>query len=536
MLHEAEAQFSASLTHKNKPRVYSYTRFSTPEQALGDSYRRQTDAVAKWALRKGVEMDDRLSFADEGVSAYRGTNAGCDKGLGRFLHACRNDLIPEGSFLVVESLDRLSRMDASDAQFQFLEIVRAGVTVVTLSDGQEYSRDRLQREPFALMIALMVAMRANEESKTKSRRVSAAWAEKRRKVTAGEAVKLTEIAPGWLQWVDGKWAVHPVHGETVKRVYRMTIEGIGEHKIAETFNREGVPLMGRGRRMGTMWHRSAISKILRNNAVTGALTPGKIEYVQGKRTRVMEAPVANAFPVLIGDEEWLAVRALKDGLTTSIKGRGAKAPLANVLSGLARCPDCGAAMTRVMKGTQKKKGRAKLVCTRAKAGAEKHYVSVLVDDVHEAIFGGWQKLLADVPAGDLDAHLDREHADAHGTLTAMEDHLSDLLDALDRQPSSALAASIRQLEQRMQTMRELLQDIDERRAMSDRGIIHSRLDSLAHAMQPEDVEAEPVSIEKVNAGLRMLFAGVVVDHHSGALVFRWKQGGETAMLYKWVSQ
>jgi hypothetical protein len=33
-------------------------------------------------------------------------------------------------------------------------------------------------------------------------------------------------------------------------------------------------------------------------------------------------------------------------------------------------------MTRVMKGSGIKGGRPKLVCTKAKAGKEKHYVSV----------------------------------------------------------------------------------------------------------------------------------------------------------------
>jgi hypothetical protein len=44
-------------------KVYSYTRFSTPEQAAGDSYRRQTEAAQKWAAARGLVLDDRLSFS-----------------------------------------------------------------------------------------------------------------------------------------------------------------------------------------------------------------------------------------------------------------------------------------------------------------------------------------------------------------------------------------------------------------------------------------------------------------------------------------
>ncbi|PJG48593.1 hypothetical protein CAF53_10370 [Sphingobium sp. LB126] len=356
MLHVDQSQFAADLAAVTKARVYSYTRFSTPEQAQGDSYRRQTDAAARWAKSKGLTLDDRLSFADEGVSAFRGGNAGTDKGLGRFIAACKSGLVPDGSYLIVESLDRLSRMDPHEAQYQLLEIVRSGVAVVTLGDGQEYSTERLQREPFALMIALMVAMRANEESKTKARRVSAAWAEKRRKITARETDKLTERAPGWLRWSSEGWSIVSERGEVVRRVFAMTLQGVGEHKIAQALNIEGVPVFGRGK----MWHRSAIAKLLRNPSVIGTLIPGRIEYIEGKRTRVLEQPVVNAYPAVISQDDWLTVRAMKDGETTAVRGRGAKAPLANVLSSLARCPDCGAAMTRVNKG--RKGGRPKLVC------------------------------------------------------------------------------------------------------------------------------------------------------------------------------
>jgi hypothetical protein len=60
--------------------------------------------------------------------------------------------------------------------------------------------ERVGKEPWALAGALMVAIRAHEESATKGRRVAAAWAEKRRKVRAGEATRLpvstrTQLAP-----------------------------------------------------------------------------------------------------------------------------------------------------------------------------------------------------------------------------------------------------------------------------------------------------------------------------------------------------
>lgn len=251
------------------PKVYSYARWSTPEQARGDSNRRQLEAAARWASQRGYELDNSLRIVDEGISAFRGTNAQ-DGGLGRFIEACRRGLIDAGSYLLVESLDRISRMPAIDALFLFREITKAGVVIVTLSDGQEYSAERLATDQTSLIIALMVALRAHEESKTKGRRVAEAWNEKRRRVRANPQERLTARGPSWLTPTADCWSPDPDKTDTVRRIYALTLAGVGEHKIAAILNSEGVPVLCNGKH----WHRSTIAKVLRNPAVIGTLTPG----------------------------------------------------------------------------------------------------------------------------------------------------------------------------------------------------------------------------------------------------------------------
>ena len=53
--------------------AYSYIRFSSPEQARGDSLRRQTELRNAWLEKSGVFLDTGLTLRDEGVSAYSGT-------------------------------------------------------------------------------------------------------------------------------------------------------------------------------------------------------------------------------------------------------------------------------------------------------------------------------------------------------------------------------------------------------------------------------------------------------------------------------
>ena len=129
-----------------QPKAYSYRRFSTPEQAEGDSLRRQIAAAKAWADRKGVTLDTELNLTDPGISAYTGANR--DVGaLGAFLTAVREGTVPRNSWLLVESLDRISREPAIDASFTMQDIVRAGITVVDLSDNaREYNLETLRSD------------------------------------------------------------------------------------------------------------------------------------------------------------------------------------------------------------------------------------------------------------------------------------------------------------------------------------------------------------------------------------------------------
>ena len=136
---------SHSTPHMTK--AYGYVRFSTPEQAKGDSYRRQTEAANEYARRHGLLLDTELTFTDLGVSAFRGANAKTGA-LGAFLEAVKDGTIAPGSHLLIENLDRLTRADVLEARETiFTGIIRRGITLVTLFDqpGLFSRRERHQR-------------------------------------------------------------------------------------------------------------------------------------------------------------------------------------------------------------------------------------------------------------------------------------------------------------------------------------------------------------------------------------------------------
>jgi DNA invertase Pin-like site-specific DNA recombinase len=100
-------------------------RFSTLEQGKGDSLNRQTTMAREWSERHGVPLDTELDLTDKGVSAYGGANAETGA-LGAFLDTVKAGAIPRGSWLLVESLDRISREPAIDASYTMQGIIRAG--------------------------------------------------------------------------------------------------------------------------------------------------------------------------------------------------------------------------------------------------------------------------------------------------------------------------------------------------------------------------------------------------------------------------
>ncbi|GAP38325.1 putative phage recombinase [Piscinibacter sakaiensis] len=144
-----------------------------------------------------------------------------------FLAAIEAGRIVPGSVLVVEGLDHLSRAEPLQAQAQLAQIVNAGITVVTASDGKAYSREHLKATPMDLVYSLLVMIRAHEESDTKSKRV------------------LASIRRQCQGWLDGTWRGVIRNGKDPARVRRVDGE---RHLIPERVEavRTGLELYRRG--------------------------------------------------------------------------------------------------------------------------------------------------------------------------------------------------------------------------------------------------------------------------------------------------
>lgn len=324
---------------------YSYIRFSTPEQSKGDSLRRQLEMSATYAKEHGITMAAESDYRDLGVSAYKGKHR--EKGaLGRFIRDVEAGRVPAGSVLLVESLDRLGRDEVMDQLQEFLRLVQAGITVVTLADQQEYSREKMRGGNIApLLISLVYMARSNNESAEKSRRIGATWEAKRKSPTK----PMTSICPGWLQFDKEaqKFVAIAERVAIVKRIFSLTKRGLGARRVAAKLNEEKVEPWGVGGKKANGWHASYVRKILANRAVLGEYQPHSIR--SGKRSPIGEV-ISGYYPAVIDAPTFNAINAGK--LPAGRRG----VAVSNLVTGLAYDGDTGAVMHFVRKGTSKRGG------------------------------------------------------------------------------------------------------------------------------------------------------------------------------------
>lgn len=315
-------------------KAYSYVRFSSKAQESGDSIRRQLKLARDYASKNGLELDEH-TYKDHGVSAFKGKNA-LEGGLGTFIAAIHKGVIKSGDYLLVESLDRVSRQEVLAALGTFSTIINHGIILVTLSDDQRYEREQINKDPYRLFIAIGVMTRANDESAIKSRRVKEAWDDKRAK-----GLPLTAMGPAWLQLnkATKKWELLPDKVEIVEKVFALALKGHGSPTIAAKLNDEGVPTMSAkpGDEKERYWSFGTVAALLKNRSVIGTYTPKKALDV---------LPIEGYYPQIIDPTVFHQVNAgfAKRKWVTGKTGTN----VANLFSGLMRC-ECGE-KTRMVSG------------------------------------------------------------------------------------------------------------------------------------------------------------------------------------------
>lgn len=341
--------------------VYSYLRFSDPKQSAGGSTDRQLAYAAKWAAEHGLELDTRLSLRDEGLSAYHQQHIKSGA-LGVFLRAVEDGRVPSGSVLIVEGLDRLSRAEPLQAQAQLGQIVNAGITVVTASDGKTYSRQRLKENPMDLVYSLLVMIRAHEESDTKSKRVKASVRRLCEKWIDGSYRGPIEQGhdPFWLErQSELSWVTKPEAAHAVLRTIELYKQGFGGMRIVQTLDIEGLRIYTKGTGNKTL----QVYRITKMPQLAGH----KPISVDGE-----DYLLRDYYPALISEAEWEDLqRVVSNSGRRRIKGE-----LPHIITGIGvtYCGYCGRPMAGQNLASKKRlpdgrirDGYRRLLCASAAA-------------------------------------------------------------------------------------------------------------------------------------------------------------------------
>jgi DNA invertase Pin-like site-specific DNA recombinase len=364
-------------TSKTSPVAYSYIRFSDPQQARGDSLRRQKEAAADWSQRNNVPLDTSLTLHDKGCSGFKGLHReNPDKhALALFLKLVEKGRVRRGDYLIIENLDRLSREEEVPACHLLTGILMAGVRVVQMIPYEMTLTDK--SNGWELMRAVMELSRGHGESQVKSERNGKEWQERLAKARAGETQRprkkdniaseaINRVLPPWVKEQDGRLVLIPERAGAVLRIYQLAAAGYGCERIVKALRAEDIKPFG-GREQFTdehgevrwrarsgdcygsgMWSRSYVGKLLLDKRVLGIFQP-----LKGDRTPDGPA-IPDYFPAVVTKEQWDDARAgaVRRGLENGKKTNNSSKHI-DVFAGLVRDARDGGAMfatTRTAQG------------------------------------------------------------------------------------------------------------------------------------------------------------------------------------------
>lgn len=499
-------------------RAISYARFSHPNQRIGDSLRRQMVAAQSYAARHGLTIDE--SLRDEGQSAYSGAHI--SKGaLGRLLERVKRREIEPGTVLLVEALDRLSRQDVFTALRQFLDLLEAGIVIVTIADEQRYDRIESGKTAFFLQQSLSHMATANRESEQKSKRLTEAWNAKRERLLSSNEAP-TSSCPGWLtvtteRQPDGTfYLVDASRAAMVKRIYELAADGWGVLEVARDFNQQGLPVISRRQGGKGRWSKSTVRYLLTNDAVLGTYQP---HTGTGGRSRTpLGDPRHGHYPQIV--ERSLADRARAGLAMRRNKGAGRKgAGIANIVSGLAVCGSCFSSLAFTRGGGR---GRPSyLICSSAlrNAGCQartRHHHGRIEKAIlrHLRYFSNLLGREANSQT-QIEARISTLQQQAKREAEA-EQRLTEALkyDATGEIPAlvAALAEVRRKVDQLRTQIRQLEDELGRGRAAASRTLGEEQLDELASlALLHDDTDERTVARRRVQAALKEYVSEIVCD-------------------------
>lgn len=329
-----------------KRNCYIYTRVSTSMQVDGFSLDAQKDKLRKYA--EFQELTVAGEYSDEGKS---GKNI-----EGRPEFQCMLGDIASGKddieYVLVFKLSRFGR-NAADVLNSLQLMQDYGVNLICVEDGIDSSKDSGK-----LMISVLSAVAEIERENILVQTMEG------RKQKAREGKWNGGFAPYGYKLVDGELKIADDEAEIIRIIYDKFIHTtMGANAVARYLNRQGY--VKKKRQNGTLDAFTAhfVKIVLDNPIYCGKIAFGrrKTEKIQGSRNQY-HVVKQDDYPIyegihdaIISEEDWLLAQEKRK--KTGVKNEKVYSlEHQHLLSGILRCPECGAALYGSVNRKRKKDG------------------------------------------------------------------------------------------------------------------------------------------------------------------------------------
>ncbi len=169
-----------------------------------------------------------------------------------------------------------------------------------------------------------------------------------------------------------EYRINEAEAKIVREIFRRYADGEGLRTIAQDLQRRGIAAPKAGRRGTGVWSYSSISEMLRRDRYCGRIVWGRHEkaYRGGTKVRIRRQSdqwVNLDVPELriIDDEVWKLVQQKVEKQAGNVDKRKRGPAPRYLLSGLARCADCGG-LIHVARGKNGRENVAVYACSKRK--------------------------------------------------------------------------------------------------------------------------------------------------------------------------
>ena len=321
---------------REKVKVYIYTRVSTSMQIDGYSLDAQKSRMKAFCDFNDYEIAGEYEDAGKSGKTIEGRIA-----FNQMMEDIKTGK-DEVSFVLVFKLSRFGR-NAADVLASLQVMQDFGVNLICVEDGIDSSKDAGK-----LMISVLSAVAEIERENIRIQTMEG------RMQKAREGKWNGGFAPYGYKLVGGKLEINEEEAEAIRVIFDQYVNtDIGSNGIAKYLENHGIQKIQRQNGKNPLFDAALIRRIIQNPVYCGKIAYGrrKTEKVHGTRSDYHLVAQDNYLLVdgiheaIISEDVWeqaqikVAVQAKKYEKVNSVKGEKI-----HLLSGLLKCPICGAGM------------------------------------------------------------------------------------------------------------------------------------------------------------------------------------------------